>query len=179
MQVFWSRGYKATSVDDLIDAMGLSRGSLYNTFGSKHRLFLSAIERYKTASLKALVSNLENNPSVREGFTAVFRGIVDAVVAGTDRRGCLLSNSASELAARDADAAARIAAGFAGVEHAFIRAIVRGQKSGELSSGLNARATARFLVSSINGLRVVAKARPERAYLNDVVKTVLSVLDRG
>lgn len=179
MQVFWSKGYKATSLDDLVDAMGVSRSSVYNTFGSKHRLFLRALTRYKQALTTALASRLENSPSVREGFIELFHQIVNTAVAGRDRRGCLLSNSAIEMAPKDPVAVAQVAAGFAGVEHVFIRALVRGQESGELSPDLNARATARFLVSSINGLRAVSKVRPERAFLNDVVKTALSVLDRG
>ncbi len=177
MQLFWSKGYGNTSLDDLVRATGLSRSSLYNSFGSKHDLFLSAVDRYNETAQQRLVERLESGIPVRRALKAMLTKIVEGAVSGRDKRGCLLCNTANELAAQDRDAAIRVATGFRNVEDALFRAIKGDQRAGDIPPDRNPRAIARFVVSSINGLRAVAKARPDRAYLADVVRTILSVLD--
>ncbi len=177
MQVFWTKGFEATSVDDLVDTMGLSRSSFYNTFGSKHELFLVAIEHYNRTATETLVARLESGTPAREVISQIFSDIVAAVVSGEDKRGCFLGNSAIEVGPRDVGARSRVAGGFARVEDAFYALIVRGQRSGEISTCRDARALARYMISSINGLRLIAKANPDGEMLNDVVQITLSVLD--
>lgn len=177
MQLFWSKGYGNTSLDDLVRATRLSRSSLYNSFGSKHDLFLSAVDRYNETAQRWLVNRLESGIPVLRALKEMLTKIVEGAVSGRDKRGCLLCNTANELAAQDRDAAIRVATGFRNVEDALFRAIRRDQRTGNIPADRNARAIARFMVSSINGLRAVAKARPDRAYLTDVVKTILSVFD--
>src|SRR5437868_5208762 len=95
LDVFWTSGYQATSLDDLTTAMGIGRGSLYNAFGDKHALFLEALDRYRADRLRDLTRVLEAAPSARAGVAAVLRGTVNALWSEAIRRGCLLVNSAA------------------------------------------------------------------------------------
>ena len=177
MGAFWSRGYGATSIEDLVAQMGIQRGSLYGTFGDKRTLFLSALDRYQRVVARELFDALEAPGS---GLAAIRRFFRLRVEGALDRRrppGCLVTNSAVELSRRDRGAKARVDGSLARMEAAFLRALERARAKGELAAGRDLRALARFLTSSAQGLSVMAKAFPERAVLEDVVAVVLAALD--
>ena len=177
MTAFWSKGYEATSIEDLVDRMGIQRGSLYGTFGDKRTLFLAALERYQQVVARELFEALEARGSGLEAIRRFFRL---RVTSALDRRrppGCLMTNSAVELSGRDRGAAARAGGSLLKMEVAFRRALERARAAGELSPERDLRALARFLTSSAQGLSVMAKAFPERALLEDVVSVVLAALE--
>ncbi len=177
MQAFWSKGYEATSLSDLTRAMGISRSSFYETFGSKHALFLDAIERFGDTTVERSVAGLEGDGPARAAIAQVFGRIVDNAIARGDRRGCFVCNCATEVSPHDPEAAARVAACHGRNEAAFQAAVTRGQRAGEIADDRDPRALARYFTSSLNGLGVMTKAKPDRAALDDVVRVVLSALD--
>jgi TetR/AcrR family transcriptional regulator, transcriptional repressor for nem operon len=179
MATFWTKGYTATSIEDLVTRMGIQRGSLYATFGNKRSLFLSALGRYQRVVTRELLAALEAPGS---GLAAIRRFFRLRVEGSLDRRrppGCLVTNSAVELSPRDRGAAARVGGSLVTLEAAFLRALERARVQGEVAvaATLDLRALARFLTSSAQGLSVMAKARAERAVLEDVVEVVLAVLE--
>ena len=177
MTAFWSKGYAATSIEHLVDRMGIQRGSLYGTFGDKRTLFLAALERYQQVVARELFETLDAPGSGLEAIRGFFRR---RVASALDRRrpaGCLVTNSAVELSRRDRGAAARIGGSLSKMEAAFRRALERARAAGELAPGRDVRALARFLTSSAQGLSVMAKAFPDRALLEDVVSVVLGALE--
>jgi TetR/AcrR family transcriptional repressor of nem operon len=176
LATFWLRGYEGTSLDDLTLAMGLGRASLYNAFGDKHALFLRALDRYCASALTQLQQVLESSPAVRASITAVFRGTVEMLWSDPSRRGCLLVNSTTERAAIDPTVAMRAAEGFERLTSEFRSALERGQRSGELQPHLDVRATARYLASALNGLRLLAKMT-DRQVADDIVKVTLATLN--
>jgi len=176
MQVFWSRGYEATSIQHLVDRMGIQRGSLYDTFRDKRRLFFAAIERYDRVVTARLLATLDGSTSGKDAIERFFRLKVELALTPRRPRGCLVTNSATELASRDRGAAARVAAVLARLEAAFHRAVVRAQRAGEIDHARDPRALARFLTSSAQGLSVMAKTFPDRAVLEDIVRVVLAAL---
>jgi len=176
MVAFWSKGYEAASVDDLVNLMGIQRGSLYGAFGDKRTLFFAALERYQQVVARELFEALEAPGS---GLQAIRRFFRLRVASALDRRrppGCLMTNSAVELSGRDRGAGARVGSSLLKMEAAFRRALERARAAGELSPERDLRALARFLTSSAQGLSVMAKAFPERARLEDVVSVVLAAL---
>ncbi len=178
MQLFWAKGYEATSLSDLVGAMGLSKSSFYDTFGSKHALFLSAIDHYnETVASRRAAALIAGAGGGRAGIAAVFERIAGDMAGRDGRRGCFVNNCAVETAPHDDAVAERVCAGFACIEEAFYEAVRRGQVDGEIAAGRDARALARFLTSSLNGLIVMAKADPDRAALEDVVGVVLSAIE--
>ncbi len=172
MEVFWARGYEATSLQDLIGVMEISKSSFYETFGSKHELFLSAIGNYIDTRVKGLITLLYGMTSGKKAIENIFNYYVE-----NGEKGCFLCNCAVEFAQRDPAVAERISRSLGQIEDAYHQAVVRGQKDGEIPANHDARALAKFLVSSESGLFVSAKSGMDRKCLKDVVKITLSVLE--
>ncbi len=177
MEVFWSRGYEAASIQDLVEHMGVNRQSLYDTFGDKHALFLQALDRYHEVESRKLFDLLERPGSVKKALRQLFTVVIEGSLCEGGRRGCLMVNAMSELSGRCKATAARTCRNMEAVEGAFYRALLRGKKEGELKGVREPRAVARFLYSSLQGLVLMAKATQDRKTLEDVVKVTLSVLD--
>jgi TetR/AcrR family transcriptional repressor of nem operon len=179
MRVFWAQGFEATSLCDLLGAMGLSKSSLYETFGSKHELYLAALDHYnRNVTATHVAAVIAAHASPKAGIAAVFHGLIDNMI-GTEGGccGCFVNNAASEVAPRDPAAARRVCAGLDHVEAAFCEALGRARAAGEIPDHRDTPALARYLNSSLNGLMVMAKARPERRALEDVARIVLQALD--
>lgn len=172
MDLFWRKGYEATSMQDLVDHLGIGRGSIYATFGSKHELYLLALDRYAedcdVLALEQLSRPGPALPAVREfveGFLAS---------ALTDSRGCMITNTAVECP-RDPDLARRVESNWNGLETVIAGALMRARAQGELASDKDPRALARFLVTLVQGLRVLAKVPDERR-MRDAVAQALTLL---
>jgi TetR/AcrR family transcriptional regulator, transcriptional repressor for nem operon len=177
MEVFWSRGYEAASVGDLVKQMGINRQSLYDTFGDKHSLYLQALDRYRETEGRKVFELLERPGPVKRALRQLFQSVVECSLAGGERRGCFVGNAVSELAGRCKQTAEKACGNMAAAEDAFHRALVRGRKAGEIKGGRDLRAVARFLYSSLQGLQLMSKATTDRKTLEDVVRVTLSVLD--
>ena len=179
MAAFWSKGYAATSIEDLVAHMRIQRGSLYGTFGDKRRLFLAALDRYQRVVARELFEALDAPGSGLEAIRRFFRLRIEGSLDRRRPPGCLVTNSAIELARRDRGAAAKVGRSLAKIEAAFLRTLQRARAEGELTASQDLRPLARFLTSSAQGLSVMARAARDRAALEDVVGIVLSVLESG
>lgn len=175
IEVFRRKGYDGTSMQQLIDAMGINRFSLYSTFGDKHQLFLAAFDRYEARRRNQLCSLLEQPgpriPQIRKYLEEVIHEGLSQ-----ERLGCMLVNSAVELALRDKVVAERCEGNFRLFEDLFYEALAEAEEAGEIQKGLNLRALSRFLISSTRGLRVVSRVVPNEDVLQDIVNVTLSTL---
>jgi len=160
MDVFWSRGYHATALPDLLHATKLSRGSLYAAFGDKHSLFLRALDRYIADALTRMDAELSHSREPLDGLRAFLAGYVDRTSGANGRRGCLLVATAMELAGQDADVGRRIASFFKAMETRLADALSRAKMAGKLADGVEPSGAARILVCFVEGLRVVGKTAP-------------------
>jgi TetR/AcrR family transcriptional regulator, transcriptional repressor for nem operon len=177
MEIFWTKGYEATSLDDLCDATGLSRSSLYAAFGSKRNLLLRSVDRYVERRAPEIAKVLAQPLPVRDAFAALARKFIDQIVSGAGRRGCFLGNCAGELPRRDRAALARVRHGLARTEATFRAALMRAVAAGELSSDADLDALARFITAGFQGLRLVGKVNSNRAFLEDIATTMLRCLE--
>jgi TetR/AcrR family transcriptional regulator, transcriptional repressor for nem operon len=178
MQAFWAKGYEATSLDDLCAATGLSRSSLYATFGDKHALLLAAIDRYTERRVDSFLGARFAKPQpIRTAFAAFLDELIDRIVSGAGRRGCFLGNCAAELARDDREAQVRVRAGLSRIEATFEAALTAARDRGEIASKTDTRALARFLMCTTQGLRLIGKANPDRATLEDIKRVALAALD--
>jgi TetR/AcrR family transcriptional repressor of nem operon len=177
MEVFWTRGYEGTSIQDLVKHMRINRQSIYDTFGDKHTLFLQSLDRYREIQSRKVFAVLERPGSVKKNLRQLFEEVVARALSAEGRRGCFVGNSMSELAGRCKATANITCNSVASAEKIFRRALERGREQGELPRVRDTRAVARFLYSNLQGLLLVAKATRDRKLLSDVVKVTLSVLD--
>ena len=162
MNVFWSRGYHATALPDLLRATKLSRGSLYAAFGDKHSLFLLALDRYIADALTRMDIELSPDRDPIDGLRAYLAGYVDRTSGANGRRGCLLVATAMELAGHDADVDRRIRRFFKSMESRVAEALSRARAAGTLAHGVEPSNAAHILVCFVEGLRVVGKAGATR-----------------
>jgi TetR/AcrR family transcriptional repressor of nem operon len=174
-QVFWARGFENSSLDDLCEATGLNRSSLYSAFGGKRDLYLAALARYEEGSVARIEAAFEGR-NVRDALKSFLAGLVDVIVAGPGRRGCFIGNCAAEMARLDRGAAARVRTSLERIESAFYRALDKASKRGELRGDTDARALAKFFTAAIQGLRLVGKANPDRKALEQVAAVMLQCL---
>ncbi len=176
IEVFWRQGYKATSVQDLVEATGVQRGSLYAAFGSKAGMFDAAMDRYMAKySAPRLLEN-EDRP-IREALAELLRALVETAVTDKSRRGCFVTNTAVELTPHDRAVAKKVASNLGDLEDVLTRRLADAQARGEVRSDREPRALARFLVGSVQGLRVMSKVTPDRERLRDIADIVLASLD--
>jgi TetR/AcrR family transcriptional repressor of nem operon len=177
IQTFWARGYEATSIDDLCEATGLGRSSLYAAYGDKQSIYMQALERYEQNAVARIGATIGNAKSVRSGIAAFVQRIIDDIVAGPGRRGCFIGNCAAEIVRGDRTHAARVRRSLERIENAFSEVLTKAQANSELSKSADVEALARFLTAGIQGLRLVGKANPDRKTLEDIAAVMLRSLD--
>lgn len=163
MGVFWSRGYHATALPDLLRATRLSRGSLYAAFGDKHSLFLRALDRYIADAVARLDVELDPRKEPVDGLRAYLAGYVERTSGAHGRRGCLVIATTMELAGRDPEVNRRIAGFFKVMEARVADALSRAKAAGKLADGVDPANAARILVCFVEGLRVISKTAPTGA----------------
>lgn len=176
MHLFWEQGYEATSMRDLLCAMGLSKSSLYQRFGDKKKLFLLCMSRYADVVETRLHEQLDQAASGLEFIRELLLQSCREAREKDCRRGCLLMNTASEFAQQDCEIAARVVRGFAGLHIILRLAVQRGQGEGEIDVKQDADALAGYLMSSIAGLKTVVKGGADEHQVQDVVAICLRAL---
>jgi TetR/AcrR family transcriptional repressor of nem operon len=174
---FWRDGYEATSVRDLAARMGITGASLYNAFGDKRSLFREVLQRYAERSTRERIARLESTLPPKQAVRAFLGEIVERSVDG-DRRGCLLVNTALEIAPHDSELGAEVAAHLGEIEAFFRRAITAAQAEGSVPPERDPADLARLLLGVTLGVRVLARSKPQRELLEGVVRPALALLDR-
>lgn len=178
LELFWRRGYEATSMADLVEHLGIGRASIYATFGSKHELYLKALDRYAEMRDPVLLVELSQPGPALPAVRAVVRRFATEA-ASPERRldGCFVTNTAAELAPHDPEAARRVEISWEHLETPLYSALVRAQAQGELSEDRDPRALARMLLVLMQGVRVVGKASNDPARVRDAAEQALTLLD--
>ncbi len=176
VNLFWCKGYNGTSMQEVVDCLGISRSSLYDTFGDKRQLYLAALGRYRSQMAGALLQTVQNATLVMPTLSQLFEIAVHESLADRLTKGCFMVNSSVELAPHDPEVARIVKANLEDIEEAFYQLIRKGQQQGEVTSKHDARALARFLFNAMSGLRVAAKAGAGRGVYEDVVALSLSIL---
>lgn len=178
LEVLWTKGYEAASLDDLCEATGLGRSSLYAAFGDKRALYHRALERYEEMAAQRVHDALARPVPIREAIAAFLSRLIDDIVTGSGRRGCFIGNCAAEIARGDREAGAHVRRSLRRIEAAFRDGLARAQARGEIDRDVDLTALARFLTSGIQGLRLVGKANPDRAALDDIAAVMVRCLGR-
>ncbi|AMJ59631.1 TetR/AcrR family transcriptional regulator [Bosea sp. PAMC 26642] len=175
VECFWSRGYEATSIRDLIDKTGLTGASLYNAFGDKRAFYRRALDHYVAGSIGERIRRCEAMKP-REAIEAFLAEIVKRSLEDKDRKGCMLVNTALDVAPHDPVFRESVASVLLRIETFFLSSVRQGQADGSISSSQAADELARHLLGVLMGVRVLARVRPERALIEGVVRPALALL---
>jgi TetR/AcrR family transcriptional repressor of nem operon len=178
LELFWRRGYEATSMTDLVEHLGIGRASIYATFGSKHELYLKAMARYIETRDPLLLDKLSQPGPALPAVRAVVRRFAAEATSPESRlNGCFITNTAAELAPHDPAAARLVEISWEHVETLLHSALVRAQAQGELPEGRDPHALARMLLVLLQGARIVGKASNDPARVRDAAEQALALLD--
>lgn len=176
IEVFRTRGYHGTSVQDLTEGTGLARGSLYKAFHDKRSLFLAALEQSTAASVQRIATTLAQPGPVREAIRETMMSYARRSAAAQGLRGCMITSAAMEVMPGDAEATVIITRMFRQIQDLFAAAIIRGQATGEIPRHHDDRVTARLFLCTIQGLRVLGKTGPQESEVADLVEAVMRVI---
>lgn len=168
MLVFWEKGFDSASIADLVEGTGINKGSLYNAYGGKHNLFVQALLKYDQDNRRATLAQLEALDQPKQAISGLFDHIVAETVADTERKGCFLVNTASEIATHDRDVADIVTQGLREVEAFFRRCVEVGQARGEIAKRLDPEATAKALLGLIVAIRVLGRGVFTEAALHTI-----------
>ncbi|MCI2422038.1 TetR/AcrR family transcriptional regulator [Saccharopolyspora sp. K220] len=179
MDVFWRRGYEATSTRDLSVHTELGPSSLYNAFGDKRQLYLKALRQYYETGTVEQIEILRGAGPVKDRLRQLLATAIDIDLSGTQRPGCFAINAAIERATSDPDVKREVRRNFAAVEEALRETLAQGQRSGEVDPTRDVETLARQVLSTYYGLRVLARVQDDRQALLDVVENLLDGLERN
>lgn len=178
MHVFWHKGYEATSMEDLLSAMAINRGSLYATFGDKRELFLKAMDRYCAGGGIGSGVSILLQPGPALPLIRRFIGhMLDFALSDPLRRGCMITNTVMELAPHQKDIAKKVAGRLQMAEEAFFALLSRAKQGGELSKDKDPRVLARILVTMMQGTIVMIKAGTPADVVRQTAKAALAILE--
>lgn len=174
-ELFWEKGYNATSMQDLVDATGLNRSSIYNTFGDKYHLFIEALRHYQTYQNDLLSSATQAAKSPKEAIEMLFNATWEHLNEDHNK-GCFLSNCATEMSNADPQIKGFLSDNKCTVVSIFRQLIEKAQEAGEVDSSKDAEILAHYLFSSLQGLRVTSMIDANKKHIKGIAEQVLSVL---
>jgi TetR/AcrR family transcriptional regulator, transcriptional repressor for nem operon len=175
MQQFWRAGYEATSLQDLLEVMSLSKSSLYQTYGSKHELFLRSIDFYQQISVNELQQSLNNSFSSKAFMKRLLEDVI-AEAASKKKKGCLLVNTVNELSHRDKAVSKAVLNGFANVAGVIKQAIESGKKEGAIKSTVRTDTLVNYIVTNVSGLRTMVKSGVDKSELTPLVNMIMKTV---
>lgn len=174
---FWLRGYEATSVRDLANAMGIGGASLYNAYGDKRALFSRSLERYAERSMRNRIARMEASHQPKEAVRAFIAEIIDRSLKDPDRKGCLLVNSALDVAPHDAVIGKVVGGYLDEIRDFFRRNVEAARKSGQAPCSVDAEEVSGHLLGIVLGIRVLARTGAKRRLLESAARPALDLLE--
>src|ERR1700712_5363188 len=177
IQLFWHKGYNGTSMQDLVDGLGISRSSLYDTYTDKHTLFVKALESYQNSAAAKIQDLISQSTSAKQAVKTLLEFTINDLLCDKQQKGCFMVNAEVEVAPHDAEVNSLVSRNDQQMEEAFLQVIQKGIDSGEIKSQLDARALARFIFNAVKGMRVTAKSTTDKAVFDDIINLTVSVLD--
>ena len=179
VKLFWLKGYNGTSMQEMVDALGISRSSLYDTYVDKHTLYLKSLEYYQENSYTQINNILSRSLPARDTLRQLLELIVNSLLSDKQHKGCFMLNAEVEVAAQDSEVMDMVCKNDRQIENTIHDIIRKGQENGEINNKLNATVLTRFFLNAIKGIRVSAKSTSDKTLYNDIIQTSLSVLDPG
>lgn len=176
MLAFWTQGFEATSISDLVDATGLNRGSIYGAFGDKRGLFVESLRHYDRVHRRTFLKRIAGDNLPREAIIAAFEAAASPRTAERHPAGCLLVNTALEVSPHDPAIRDLVNTSLQAVEEFFCEMIICGQADNTIPARLDAGATAKALLGLFLGLRVMTRTKLDDAAVSAVIVQARTLL---
>lgn len=177
VQIFWQQGYHATSASDLVTHLGVSRSSLYDTFGDKHSLYIKALHQYRKRIIGKQLYLIETAEDIRETIEALFGMVISQDSNAFGPKGCMIVNAATEMAGTDAEVAAVVKGSQWEVRKALEMALKKAQNQGQFGASKDPVAISYIIYNALTGLRVSLQVEQDPAALGLIIKGTLAQLD--
>ncbi|MFD1773989.1 TetR/AcrR family transcriptional regulator [Paenibacillus rhizophilus] len=174
IQLFWVQGYEKTSMQDLVDYMGIHRRSIYDTFGDKHTLYMKALQRYESTQNKKMRFLVDKQEPVKE---LIRQFLESSIRKEGEPQGCLIVNSGVELGVLDPEVASLVEDSYSKMEELLYDLVKTGQQRGELKASLEPEAASQYLLNAWLGLRTMVKTATDQRKLSNIIQTILNTLD--
>ncbi|MDE1900990.1 MAG: TetR/AcrR family transcriptional regulator [Alphaproteobacteria bacterium] len=178
MSVFWKKGYFDTSIDDLVAATGVSRYGLYGEFGNKHGLFLAALDHYQNTIIESIFGTVEHPKASLAEIRGFFSRLVKVSAQPAAKLGCLMCNSASEVAPHEPETAQKIAAFRKRLSFSFRRALGNAVAKGELPPSFDIKREADFFVGIVHAASALNRSGGGRKTVENMVSVALKTLEQ-
>ncbi len=175
--LFWKKGYHATSMQDIVDTLGISRSSLYDTFGGKKQLFDESLKTYCDTNKPDFEAFLQAQPNAKDGFAALFDMLIEGALEQHEGKGCLVVNSTIELSSSCYDTKKIVSDNRTDFEEIFYRFLASCQQKGEISADKDIRNIASAFYVFLSGLYVIIKIESDKDKLRKMSQELLSILD--
>ena len=176
MNLFWKKGFHATSMQDIVEELAINRASLYATYGGKKDLFIKAFDLYRSRTRKMLQGSLLAKPNIKEGFRNLFFTEIDSAVQDCDSKGCFAVNTTTELAQVDDEITMVLQENRKVFVDTVVEYLEYGKKAGQIPQGRNSKALANHFFMLFNGLKVMTKLHVPKEELKQMVEEGLDVL---
>lgn len=176
ISLFWTQGYEATSTENLLECMGINKGSLYNTFGSKRELFLKALDYFVSHALRSLDTKLTASKNSIAGIHEFFLEVATADNQ-VHQKGCFMGNVLIELSNMDKELKEKAINNLVAMENIFYKYIDAAKKSKVIKTKEDTRVLARYLITVWNGINITRRMYPQKNILESVIKMQLKVLN--
>ncbi len=178
MEVFWECGYEGTSMQALVDAMGINRSSLYHTYRDKHALYLAALQRYRSRKEGYLREAMRSITPVQVAFRRVFEAVAEIETQDPARKGCFFVNAMMEKGTLDEEVETLVQDTLEVMVVLFETALQEGKERGELRADADPQQLARYFANAHVGLRAMAKVITDAAYLQDIIDATLAIIEQ-
>ena len=177
MELFWKKGYSATSVQDMVTHLGINRGSMYGTFGDKKNLLNKSLALYCSINQEATLEFLKHEKSVKDGLKKLFGIFIENSISDRDQKGCFVVNTTTELNPSDKDINKVLLQNKDALEKMFYDFLKLGQDRGEIPKDKDIQAISSLIYTLFSGIRVVVRLEPNDKKLLSSMNAVLSILD--
>ena len=179
MHVFWEKGYAATSISDITVATGIKRGSLYNAFDGKDDLFLRSLLKYDNERRKELLRKMEEIDDPCEAISTFFDLIVNDCLNDPHKKGCLLVNTSLDYSHLHDNIKNVVTEAFRELTAFFEKKIKHGQEQGMIPDTVLPRPTAKALIASLVGIRVLGRGMFGKAALQQIADQAKRLISQG
>ena len=177
MNIFWTRGYNTTSMEDLVGGLGISRSSLYDTYTDKHTLFIKALENYQQIGYNRIQGIVNSHESSKEKIKKLIELAANGSSDDKKRMGCFMMNAGVEVAPHDKEVSKLVCSNDQQMEETFYQLIQKGKKNGEIKTRRDSRSLAKFILNTVKGLQVTVKSISDKSVYHEIIALAVATLD--